>query len=560
MNRSVPVGAVRLLGDAALLIGVEDATAGRVLARELAHVLEGCDIVGGLATVMVSLASGVEELDPVRQGVEEVLRAVCDWPGESEMAPPVREVVNVVCVFDGPDLAEVAEMAGCTTQEVIGMMTAQPLTVDVVGFSPGFAYLGGLPGPLGEIPRRGRPRPSVPPGSVALANGHAAIYPTASPGGWQLIGRTGDPMFSLSAPPYARLAPGDRVHFTVAAESDIAEPHPLVATPWDVPESARLVFEVTQPGLRTLLQDEGRRGVADIGVPWAGPGDPVSFSLANRLVGNPRGASALEVTARGPTLRCVAPGYVAVVGGSPDIHLQGQPVAAWQVLPVKRGQVLDIGRVRAGFRAYLAVAGGFVGPTLFGSVSSDQLSGLGPGPLSAGESLYAGEWAPPLGDHVGADAVGALEEGGTIVLRVVPGPHEEWFAPEALKILAAGKWTVEDESNRVGLRLRPQGGSETLRLGAGSGPELDSQGTVTGAIQVPPGGDLVILMPDHATLGGYPVVAVVATVDQGRLGQCAPGTTVTMIPIDHEQARQALVLQRRSMAAAVLGHYPLAVD
>ena len=96
------------------------------------------------------------------------------------------------------------------------LLTAQPLTAAVVGFSPGFAYLEGLPAPLQRVPRRSRPRPVVPAGSVAIANGHAAVYPTASPGGWHLVGRTGFPLFNAERSPYAVLAPGDRVRFSVA--------------------------------------------------------------------------------------------------------------------------------------------------------------------------------------------------------------------------------------------------------------------------------------------------------------------------------------------------------
>jgi allophanate hydrolase subunit 2 len=142
----------------------------------------------------------------------------------------------------------------------------------------------------------------------------------------------------------------------------------------------------------------------------------------------------------------------------------------------------------------------------------------------------------------------------------VPGPHGEWFAPDALRVLAEAQFHVEDESNRVGLRLRPEGGALRLLSADGDRSGLDSQGVVTGAVQVPPDGHPVVLLPDHATLGGYPVVAVVAAVDHGRLGQCAPGDTVQFVPLDLEEARRERRLQMRAMESAVVGHYPLAVD
>jgi allophanate hydrolase subunit 2 len=115
-------------------------------------------------------------------------------------------------------------------------------------------------------------------------------------------------------------------------------------------------------------------------------------------------------------------------------------------------------------------------------------------------------------------------------------------------------------SNRVGIRLRAEGRAPSLRSAGSATGELDSQGVVTGAVQVPPDGDPVVLMPDHATLGGYPVLAVVASADHGRLGQCAPGTVVRLVPVDLTAARAEARAARRSLERAVVGHYPLVVD
>ena len=320
------------------------------------------------------------------------------------------------------------------------------------------------------------------------------------------------------------------------------------------------MFEVEEAGLRTVLQDGGRRGLASLGVPAAAPGDPVSFRLANQLVGNSLDACALEVTALGPALRCRRSTFVAVVGASPDLRLQGQPVAVGRVLPVNAGQQLVVGAVRGGLRSYVAVAGGFVGPEVLGSRSSDQLAALGPGPLVAGARLWSGTMQPPLGDHLRDDSPTGVSDGEPVVLRVVPGPHPEQFTVGAFASLSHRSFTVDTESNRVGLRLRPDPRTSPLRGDLGAPAELDSQGMVTGAVQVPPDGVPVILLPDHATLGGYPVVAVVAVADHGKLGQCAPGAIVLLDPIDHVQAEEAFREQQRWLDSAVVGHYPLAVE
>jgi KipI family sensor histidine kinase inhibitor len=569
-TRSVPVGEIRPLGDHALLMGVSDAVAARRLTRALAAArLEGvAEVVGGLATVMVAFDPMTGDVDAPRPLLAHLLEQVCAQPDEeADDEDGGVALLEIPCTFDGPDLAEVATLVGSTPEAVVALMTARPLTVAVVGFSPGFPYLAGLPAVLGQVPRRPRPRPSVPAGSVALANGHAGVYPSASPGGWQLIGHTDVPLFSPWEPPYARLAPGDHVRFVESAQTagnDAGRSSTWRHGPGRLPEApppgSRAVFEVDEPGLRSVLQDGGRRGLAALGVPAASPADPDSFQLANELVGNAVGACTLEITARGPTLRCLSPTFVAVVGGSPDLRLQGQPLAAGRVVPVAAGQELVVGVVRDGFRCYVALAGGFVGPALFGSYASDQLAGLGPGPILPGTQLWGAAMEPPLGDHLRAGASRRVDQGRPVVLRVVPGPHPELFATGTFAALASMRFTVEAASNRVGLRLRRDPRTPALRAALGAPDELDSQGMVTGAVQVPPDGEPVILLTDHATLGGYPVVAVVATVDHGALGQCAPGTTVVLVPCDPDEADEALREHRRALGLAVSGHYPLAVE
>ena len=463
MMRSVPVGEVRRLGDRAFLIGTADAASGRALAlalgRELAEA-GAVEVVCGFATVAVLVADPVAELAPVRAVVARLLGASGE-PGPAESAAPGR-LVTIACTFDGPDLPEVAALVGCDPDALVAHLTTRPLTVAVVGFSPGFAYLDGLPEVLRAVPRRAQPRPQVPAGSVALANGHAAVYPTASPGGWQLVGRTAVALFSAERSPYALLAPGDRVHLT-ATGAGVGHPEPVATPVWAPPAGARLVLEVAAPGMRAVVQDGGRRGVAAAGVPAAGPADPVSFTLANRLVGNAASPGALELTGGGTRLCCRGACHVAVVGAAPEVRVDAVPVPAARVLPLEPGQVLEVGPLRRGCRTYLAVAGGFLGPEVFGSSASDELCGLGAGPLEVGQLLSAGRWEPPLGDHLGPGAASEVEPGGLVALRVAPGPHPEWFEAGAFDRLAGAVFRVDRDSNRVGIRLRAEGDAASPR-------------------------------------------------------------------------------------------------
>ena len=156
------------------------------------------------------------------------------------------------------------------------------------------------------------------------------------------------------------------------------------ALAWPAAERVRPVLELVAPGLRAVLQDDGRHGVASIGVPNAGPADPDSFVLANRLAGNRDGAGALEITAGGARLRCLAACHVAVVGGAPDVRVDGAAVPDGQTVPLAPGQLLEIGRLRGGLRTYLGVAGGLCGPEVFASVSQRRAERSGPGAAPGG--------------------------------------------------------------------------------------------------------------------------------------------------------------------------------
>ena len=581
MTRSVPVGAVRLLGDRAFLIGVEDAGAARAVAGLLGAALgsrethpdsldrrghpDSVEVVCGEATVMVAQvgpgAGPVSVLE--RESVTAMVRDAATAALGTRTVPAgggrEERVVTIPCHFDGPDLNEVCAHAGLSEEELVGAVTGRLLSVGVVGFSPGFAYLDGLPPELAAVPRRPEPRPVVPRGSVALANGRAAVYPTASPGGWHLIGRTGFPLFTPDRPPYAHLAPGDRVRFRVAGAADPREPLLAPEPVWAPPDGARAVLEVVAPGLRSVVQDGGRHGVASAGIPGAGPADPVSFHVANRLVNNPSIAGSLELTLGGASFRALNACYVAVVGAVPEVTVDGVGAPAARVLPLARGQLLRIGPVRNGCRTYVAVAGGILGPTVFGSTASDELTRLGAGPLRAGQRLFAGEWAAPLGDRLAPGAATELVDGEPVGLRVVAGPHAELFAPDALDRATRTTFVVEPDSNRVGVRLRPEHDPGTLHADGAPVGALDSHGVVTGTVQVPPDGRPVILSSDHATLGGYPVLAVVAQADLGRLGQCAPGTRVRLLQVEPGVALEAASASARALEVAVLGRYPLAV-
>jgi biotin-dependent carboxylase-like uncharacterized protein len=292
-------------------------------------------------------------------------------------------------------------------------------------------------------------------------------------------------------------------------------------------------------------------------VPESGPADRLSHCLANRLVGNPPTAAALEVTLRGPEVRFHRAAYVAAVGGGVVLELDGWPVDAERVVAVAAGQRLRLVTTRSGARAYLAVAGSFRVAETMGSCATDTLSGIGPPPLRSGDQLGIGSGPVRLADHLVPERLGSVRrplDGQPYTLRVLVGPDNGWFSSELGTQLGAARFTVDSSSNRVGIRLVSVGGNGGIERRGG---ELDSQGMVTGAVQVLPTGNPVVLLPDHATLGGYPVAAVVISADRHLLGQCRPGDEVRFEPVDTAQAVAAHRALRSVSTQAIVGRYPV---
>jgi biotin-dependent carboxylase-like uncharacterized protein len=279
---------------------------------------------------------------------------------------------------------------------------------------------------------------------------------------------------------------------------------------------------VERPGALTTVQDAGRPGLAHLGVPRSGALDPAAHRLANRLVGNQETAPVLETTLTGAALRFFGEAVVAVTGAVAPVHLDGQEVGWGIPVPVKSGQLLDIGRARPGVRSYLAVSGGIAVPPALGSASTDLLSGLGPAPLAPDQILAVGATPEPsVAGPSGAGAAGLLAPpSGPAELLIRLGPRDAWLTPAGRATLIEGTFSVAIASNRIGMRLQ---GPPVAQVSRG---ELPSEGLVWGAVQLLPDGNLVIFLADHPTTGGYPVVAVVDPAGFSICAQAAPGTSV----------------------------------
>lgn len=285
-----------------------------------------------------------------------------------------------------------------------------------------------------------------------------------------------------------------------------------------------------------LLVDGGRRGWGHIAVTRSGAYDRAALVRANLLVGNAPDAAALEFVLGPLRLRFVAEATVALSGmpTRTTLHTGGDireidPHTPIHVLPDSE---LRVAVARRGLRGYLAVAGGLSATRHLGSASSDTLSGLGPPPLVAGDTLVRRTAGVAHGTTGGMATVASVPgepqpepttSPDPLAVHLHPGPRVPW-TPELVERLAHSTWRVSPHSDRVGLRLE---GPE-LPVSADRGSS--SEPLVRGAVQMPTPGRLVVMGPDHPVTGGYPVVAVVDPSDSDRLAQVRPGAVVILVP------------------------------
>lgn len=445
-----------------------------------------------------------------------------DFDGAPELDPDSGRTLQIPVVYDGPhgpDLQALADACKLSPEDLIRLHSGADFTVAAIGFSPGFPYLAGLPDALRQ-PRHASPRP-VAAGSVAVANGQAGIYPNASQGGWHVIGRTSQRLFDPHREDPSLLKPGDRVRFEAVEQLDFETPPPTLDSE---PEGG---IKVLDPGPLTSIQDHGRYGWQHIGVSPGGAVDPISATVANRLVGNPDDAAVLECTMSGPKLLFEQASRIAWVGW--DNRSSGRPV------DVKPGTRIDLsGRTRH-LRGYIAVAGGIDVPTIMGSRSTDLRAGFGGHhgrALRAGDSLIIGD--APCGPVSGSWHVAWPEPGRPLIeLRFIRGMHADAFGKESYAAFCKNFYQISPASDRMGTRL------QGVKLSLSPPCDMVSQAVVYGTIQVPPDGQPIVLMSERQTIGGYPQIGHVISADLPVLARAWPGTRIHFREVTLDEARDA---------------------
>lgn len=304
-------------------------------------------------------------------------------------------------------------------------------------------------------------------------------------------------------------------------------------------------IEVLKPGLSTTVQDLGRIGYYDVGIPPSGALDQYSLLAANLLVGNPDDAAGLECVYLGPQLRFTAPTVVAVTGAQMTPRINGEERPQWESFEVAEGDVLDFAHLKAGARAYIAVAGGIAVEPVLGSRSTYALGamgGFGGRPIQESDALPTPDDAKgQSGKSVPANLRPSM--GSEVEIRVVMGLYDHRLTDEGRRTFLETEWTLTPVADRIGFRYKGaelEFADREPPFGAGSDPSniVDAPYPI-GSIQIPGGTEPIILHRDAVSGGGYAMVATVISGDLDTVGQSAPNAKTRFVEVDLDGALAA---------------------
>jgi biotin-dependent carboxylase-like uncharacterized protein len=298
-------------------------------------------------------------------------------------------------------------------------------------------------------------------------------------------------------------------------------------------------FEVLEPGILTTIQDLGRYGFSQFGVPPCGATDTFSLRVANLLVGNREEEACLEITLMGLKIKALQEVVIAITGGDLCPTLNEEPLEIWRTHLLVEGDVITFKKVRAGCRAYLAVGGGFAVPKIMGSCStylSGKFGGLEGRALRRGDILYTFDISSSLnklGLRFPKDWISPLEK--EVPLRVIPGPQDHHFTGKGSQTFYSSSYQVTPQSDRMGVRLE----GPKIERRSDVEESIISEGLVSGAIQVPGDGKPMIILTELVT-GGYTKIATIISMDLPKVAQLKPGDQVRFKPISIEEAYNLL--------------------
>jgi KipI family sensor histidine kinase inhibitor len=443
-----------------------------------------------------------------------------------------EDIIEIPICFDAEfaiDLPFIAQEKGLTEKEVVDIFLSRTYKTYMMGFLPGFAYMGEVH-PSIAIGRKATPRSLVEEGSVGIAGMQTGIYPINSPGGWQIVGRTPLNIFDINRKDAILFKSGDRIQFYAISKEEYFK----IKQPIFKESEAILSPDVVllKGGVYTTIQDSGRKGYRAFGVPVGGAMDVLSHYEANAIVGNDMHDATLENTMGGLILVFKTKTYFAV-SGSGKAFLNGTEIEYNFPHKVKEEDVLEVKYNGVGFRTYIAVKGGFVSKKIMESRSAIPKIGFGE-LLTKNHYLKIGK-----PNNKPFKSFPKREINTTKSIRIFTGNEADWLTDNSKQSLLSTSFRISNKSDRMGYHLE----SEPLELKEKI--EMLSTAVCPGTVQLTPNGQLIVLMNDCQTTGGYPRVGQVAEVDLSVLAQMKSGDVFNFELISRLQAEQLLINQMK---------------
>ncbi len=296
-----------------------------------------------------------------------------------------------------------------------------------------------------------------------------------------------------------------------------------------------MTIEILATGPAATIQDSGRFGYQRYGMPVSGPMDAFAFQAANILVDNDTNSATIEFTAPGLSFVTTKPRLIAVTGYGLRLFINGIEFPVWMSVFVRKNREVHIEKTSEGMWGYLAVAGGFRAKRIMGSRATYLRGGIGGlegRALLAGDLLKVGKPGVDLTTAAGRTFLPETRPSynASPTLRVVMGPQQDSFSPKGIETFLSQDYTISTQSDRMGYRC------EGTPIETISDQSFISDGIVNGAIQVPAGGQPIIMMADHQTTGGYPKIGVVTSADLPLAAQTQPGGRVRFVAVNIDSA------------------------
>jgi biotin-dependent carboxylase-like uncharacterized protein len=317
------------------------------------------------------------------------------------------------------------------------------------------------------------------------------------------------------------------------------------------------MLRILEPGLETTVQDLGRYGNYHLGVPPSGAADKYSFIAGNLLLGNPIDYAGLEMTLIGPTIEFQKDTMIAITGAPMEPSINHQPIPMWENVRVKTGDILRFRPLKKGVKTYLCISGGIQVPVVLGSRSTYQLSQFGGyqgRKITYEDHIPIGDPLPGVfrqaGNSIASSFLPVFSE--LTELRIVMGLSGSLLSDEGVKSFLNSEWSVSTESNRVAYRYH--GASIGLRkiptpFGAGdrSSNVVDIAYPI-GAVMLPNEEEVIVLLPDATTGGGFVTIGTIISPDLDQVAQSRPLSTTRFIAVTVDQATQIRKERQKKLA------------